>query len=151
MSLELSVGLVGLGVAIWSAVLSVRIGREQNRMQSHLLRFETARERDRVGEVQRASLAAELSRRPRSAVLVVRNHGRAPAREIGITVDGTPIAQHQLFKMGNPSLRLLAPDAQAEFIMLTHDGMPSVYHLELAWKDDSPEPGRWASELTLVH
>lgn len=151
MSLELLIAIAALGLSAWSAATAVRLSREQNRMQAHILRFETARERDRIEEGQIAVLRAELSRRAHSATLSVHNDGRSPARNVRILVDGSPLHEHQLFRTDRPEISVIAPGAQADLLMMTYDGMPDRYQVELRWTDDSRRPGKWESELTIAY
>lgn len=146
--LEVSLSIIATVVAVISLALSFRTSREQNRQQRAMLRLESARERDRLADKTRANVTARLFFTDHSARLSISNAGPAPAQITNISVDDTPIAQHPLIRTEGP-VTLLAPDASVDLTMITFDGMPSLYKVDIAWEDDSGIPGMWSSQLSL--
>lgn len=86
-----------------------------------------------------------------SARLQITNTGRADALDVQVQIDGTPIEKHQLFRRASERISVIGPDASIEVLMMTFDGMPDSYLVELDWENASGGPGRWRSQVTLVH
>jgi hypothetical protein len=149
-SIELGLASAALLVSAWSAWTGWKNSRDQNTMQAQLLRLETARERDRVSDATRATLVARMQRFERSARLIVLNGGRSAAQVVRVRVDGKPINENPWFRDVEQPISLIGPDAPFEVMMMTVDGMPTKYRVELDWEDASGQPGHWASDLTLV-
>lgn len=144
------ISAIALGSSIWSTVTSARQGREQNRLQSQLLKLETDRERDRLIASQRAALTAQMQRRGTSASLVIQNTGQASAREVEIRVNGAPISAYRMIREGNRPIGVLGPGAFVDYPLITYDGMPSTYSVALRWRDGSGQEGSWESVITLA-
>lgn len=149
-ALQTLASYLALVVSIASAMIAVRVSREQTRLQAHLLRLETARERDRVAERDQAEIRATLTRLPASALLQIRNQGRSEARDLRVLIDGQDINEHELFPAAFSPPDVLGPDASFDFRMLTFDGMPNQYGVEISWKDQGGKPRSWSSRLSLT-
>jgi len=154
------ISLLALLVSVASLALSWRIGAQQTQLQARLVDVEAVREEDRLRETKRASLIASVVRQitpssfPTARTLVdqllcVANSGRAQARSITILLDGKPPSEHEFTSRNDAKLSVLGPGAEAKFYLSIPFGSSLLLHVELAWEDESAEPGRWVSELTL--
>jgi hypothetical protein len=148
--LSLLVSVAALLVSIWAIIASNRTARSQTLLQEQLLKLEHARERDRVTEATTASLVAQMYLVDRSARLQIANTGQANALDVRVQVDGTPIQSHQLFRRASERIPVIGPDARVEILMMTFDGMPDSYLVELEWQNAAGRPGKWRSQVTLV-
>ena len=149
--MNLGMWLAALGVGIWFICEVVHIISIHHSLHDELLRLETGRALDRPSSPNTAALRAEMYRLDRTGRLVIHNAGQVEALSVHIAVDGTPIDQHQLFPRSPQPLAVIGPNARVGFLMMTHDGAPSSYRVELRWDDASGRPGNWASALTLAH
>jgi hypothetical protein len=150
LEVSLLVSIAALLASIWAIVASNRTARSQTALQEEFLKLETARERDRLAEATTATLVARMYRANGSARLQIANTGRADALNVRAQIDGTPIEKHQLFRRAAERISVIGPDASVEVLMMTFDGMPDSYLVELDWTNASGGPGRWRSQVTLV-
>jgi hypothetical protein len=143
------IGVVALGVSIWSVLRSQKTARRQNRLQERLLKVEQSRERDRVTESQSAKLRAWVDRAGRTERQIVINEGQSEARAVKTLLDGLPIVGHPLVPQGVEEVTHLGPGAHAEYLLAVSMGAPATVQIEVEWEDDTGEPGRWRSQLSL--
>jgi hypothetical protein len=141
---------LALFISIGSAIAALRVSREQTRMQAHLLRFETARERDRLAQQSQAEITAALARVGESVLLRIQNRGRAEGRALRVLVDGQDITMHDHFPDASAPPEVLGPDACFAFRRSTYDGLPDQYGIEVHWSDAGGEPRSWASRLSVA-
>jgi hypothetical protein len=147
---SLLVSLAALLVSVWAIIASNRTARSQTQLQQQFLKLEHARERDRIAEATTASLVAQMYLVDRSARLQITNTGRADALDVRVQVDGTPVQSHRLFRAASERIAVIGPDAHVEIMMMTFDGMPDSYLVELDWENASGSPGKWRSQVSLV-
>jgi len=138
-----------------------RLGERQTDLQARLVDVESAREKDRLRTTRAAALVASVVRQTEhwTAVHVrparvdyflrIANEGQAEARNIVVRFDGRPPAEHPLTVKGEPEVTRLGPGADARYFLAVTTNSPRLLEVELAWEDDSGEPGRWASEVKL--
>ena len=146
---------LALLVSVLSIILAWRTSSRQNllsadqtRMQGELLRIEEARHAEESLGRSRATLRARLWRDAHRGALEVTNQG-SEARNLRITIDGQPLAEHMHFRHGYHPVETIGAGAVASFHMFTVDGMPMVFQVALRWEDDSGVPGEWKSDLTV--
>lgn len=111
-----------------------------------MVRFEVARQRERLADQSRASLRAVHEAH---GPLVITNEGAATARDVEILVDGEPIWRSvPFFSLGSSSFpRQIAPGASAR--IRTPISRESIgYRLSLSWDDDSGERSIWETDIT---
>jgi hypothetical protein len=130
-----------IGVSVWAA-------SKANSANAKIVHIEEGRERDRQRESRQAVLVASIEG-ARSPLLVIRNHGAAPARDIEVLVDDEPIAKHQLIRDAGREIGTLGPGAETHYSFITFDGMPTVYDIALRWSDGTGETREWDSRLTM--
>ena len=155
----LIVSIAAVVVSVWAGTSAartskkqVRLEEQQNHMQADLLRIEKSRERDRLASALRADLRALLRRGSdrMAAELRITNGGAASADNIRITIDGTSITDHDLFKFRDVKpVTAMAPGGFVAFRMLAYDGMEQRYHVAIEWDDETGPGRRWASDLSL--
>lgn len=131
----------------------------QTEQQERLVELETARERDRLMDARRAYVVASIDREKRQFpthrspttgyFLRLSNEGKAAARDIRLLLDGGPIHQHSLIPRNEEEFTTLGPGASNRYHLLVMLGSHRIIHVELTWTDESGEPGRWTSQLTL--
>jgi hypothetical protein len=85
-----------------------------------------------------------------SGRLHVLNAGPAAARNIRVSLDEKPLNLHPYIYEGVEAIGVLGPDASAEFVVSTWDGMPTRFHCHITWDDLGTGPGVWESELTFL-
>lgn len=143
--------ILALLVSIWAAWNSRRTAKEQTVVQQRLLALETSRERDRLLDSRRARLRAEIVKRPEEYIFAIRNEGNGQARAIRALVDGKAIGDHDtILNLGRKqAVHTLGPGAEARYLAAITFGSPMVYNVELSWEDDTGEPGRWQSQVTI--
>lgn len=131
-------GTLALIVAIWLA-------RRQVKFTRRFVAIEEAREADRLAEASRAQIGATLRSGNGTAVLEIFNSGSAPAREVGVFVEGVPIEDFSEYLTGS------GPDSG--FVLAAHTGRvaykcvrrlgENVNHppwtVRVAWHDEAGE------------
>ncbi len=151
-SVEVLVSLAALGVAIWAHVRASRISRESNALQARLVVLEEAREADRQAEQQRADLSVHLEQRPgrkrMRTMLVVKNRGQAPARDVRVVMDEEPIDEHGSVFCDSLPIPVVGPEAEAPFIVATSKDHYPPFHVEVTWVDDTGDDHIYETTLT---
>ncbi len=98
---------------------------------------------------QQAELCTELRKTDRgSCQLIVANNGQATARNVTITLDGSPILEHPAVPGGQQEVRLIGPKSYIPYIMAFSTECHPPFKLEATWDDDSSQQGRY--ETTLI-
>ena len=145
--------MVSIGAALLAWSVSHRQNRlqaDQNRLQGRMLELEEARERDRLAEGTSATVTAAMVRTIDSGRLYVLNAGPAAARNIRVSLDEKPLNRHPFIHEGVEAIGVLGPDARAEFVVTTWDGMPSRFRCHITWNNSESGIGVWESELTFL-
>jgi hypothetical protein len=145
---NLIIAMLALVGAVWSTIISYRIGRRQNQLQEHLLGFEAAREQDRLAASRSASLRAWIER-GRDYKLIIVNEGSSEARSIRTLIDNQPILSHSLVPRGSEEITQLGPGATISYLLAVTMGTNPVISVSLSWQDDSGEPEQWSSQLNI--
>jgi hypothetical protein len=138
----IAISVIALGASIWTTVTT-------KRHDSRLLQLEHAREADRVRETKSAKLIASMTRSAHSGRLRIINRGQAAARNVRVAVDGVSLDAHKLLRGLEHPVAVIGAGSTVEALLMTFDGMQGQYQLELVWDDESGQPGRWTSTVTL--
>jgi hypothetical protein len=144
------IAILALMVSIGAALLAWSVSHRQGRLQARMLELEEARERDRLAEGTRAAVTLRMDRERTTGRLCVLNNGPAAARNIRVTLDGKPIHQNALIHEGQEVIDVLGPEAHAEFVVVTWDGMPISFRGEVTWDNPGGNPGAWQSRLSFL-
>ena len=139
-----------LVISLWAGYMAYRVGQEQVRLDAHMLRIETSRERDRVAQRASATLRASLVSGSDSSVLQIRNEGESGAWSIEVTADGSDLHDHPCFTISPPLPTELDSGAQVDARMFVYDGMPQQSKIELTWTDNRGSGQRWSSTVSLI-
>jgi hypothetical protein len=142
--------VLSLVISVGAAILAWSVSNRQNRLQARMLELEEARERDRLAEGSRAQVSAMMRRSSGSGRLYIDNSGPAAARNIRVTLDDKPIDKHPYIHEGQELIAVLGPGAHSEFIVKTHDAMPTAFHCQIAWDNPNGDRGFWESELSFL-
>jgi hypothetical protein len=137
-------------ISIVSVVIAALALYVSWRNQRRITAIEEARERDRLMEQKRAALTARLAvgSYDEGSFLWIENHGRAEARDIRVTLAGRPVMEVEEILPGQEEIRTLGGRSAAAYRIVMHDAFPLQVPVEVAWSDDSGEPGLFRSTLT---
>lgn len=159
--------LVSVGSIIIAGIALVISFKTQRRQ----LKIEEKRENDRIKEMRKANLVAQLVTRSSKSsdyLLRIENKGSAEARDVRISLDGSPIQNHAAIPRGfttknvremvdgqSPKIQhtseetyQIGPESYIQFIMaITSDTYPP-FDLTMTWSDDSGEPGYYRHTIT---
>lgn len=129
------------------------------RTQNRLVDIEDAREKDRLAEKQKANLTAIIkmeelrrsgtSRIIRKCYLVVENKGLNEARNIKIVLDDTPLMEHPGILNTQSEIKQVGPESSFRYELAVTGGSNVPSRAEITWEDDSGEPGKYSTTLTL--
>ena len=139
--------LAALIVSIASGFATYRSSQKQNDLQERLLALEATRQKAAIRQSRQARLSARFDRIGHDWMLGFRNDGKSGASEIRITIDDQSVLEHPLVLHGSGEITELGSGAEAHSLIAPSMGMPDVYTVELTWRDDSGEPGKWRSQL----
>lgn len=135
-------------IAVWAIVVSRQTASRQTQLQERLLALEGSRERDRRLASTTAKVSAHFEGPTSTRKLVIVNEGPSSARLISVTINGTPLMEHDRIPRGQQVVRNLGPGGRAAYLFSLTMGTPSVYTIAIEWEDDSGRPGSWSSELS---
>lgn len=144
-------------VSILAVVISGIAVYISRRTQNRLVDIEDAREKDRLTEKQKANLTARISREPltrgtRSATqyfLYIENSGSSEARDIKINLDGKPLLAHSSILENTEEVTQVGPNSYFRYLLVLSSKGRSPSNIEVTWEDDSGEPGKYSTTLTL--
>jgi hypothetical protein len=148
-------------VAVIALAFSARAASQQNALQERLLALENAREDDRLRLARSAEVRAIVNRGAVSerearllgktppCMLVVRNHGAVPARNLELLLDGAPVLSHSLILRGEDDVNMLGPGADFSYVLAVDQGAPRVLNVTIYWDDDAAQRRRWDSQLKI--
>jgi type II secretory pathway pseudopilin PulG len=149
---SLVISLASLVVAILSANRSSRISAAQAEVQSRMLALENVRQRAETRAMKRASVRGRLVKYGSGdARLVVCNEGPALAKDVTITLDGAPPAEHPVW-LGNVSddpIQVLGAGSESEFLLALAQQSPDKMSFEVSWENPSGERDSWSTEMRL--
>ena len=135
-------------IALWAIIVSRQTASRQTQLQERLLALEGSRERDRRLASTTAKVSAHFEGPTSTRKLVVLNEGPSAARQISVTINGTPLIEHDRIPRGQQLVRNLGPGGRAAYLFSLTMGTPPVYTIAIEWEDDSGRPGNWSSELS---
>ena len=129
------------------------------RTQKRLVDIEDAREKDRLAEKKKANLTANIekevliSRNGRKQTnqhfLYIENSGNSEARNIKVNLDGKPLLEHSTILKNTEEITQVGPNSDFRYLLvLSMQGRPPS-SIEITWEDDSGEPGKYSTTLTL--
>ena len=82
--------------------------------------------------------------------LVIRNDGRALARNVRVLLDGKPFIEHALVPDGEEEIMTIGSGIEHRYNLAVSQKSERVTHVLIQWDDDSGEPRRWESKLQIV-
>jgi heme exporter protein D len=139
-------------VALGSLVVAMVDLVKSSRTQKRLLTIEEQRERDRLAETQKARLTARIVKEPSrnrtpNYYLEIANNGEGEAREIRVTLDGAPVMEHRSVVMTGTDITQIGVRSSARYMLAPTQAIRLPRTVELAWVDDSGEPGHYRTTL----
>lgn len=130
--------------AFWAVVATVYAGWEQrqnNKLQARIVELEEARERDRVASQRRANVTAayvlDTVHGNRRHLLRIANAGPGTADSIVGTSDGVRLDINQHVYRAAPLGRLGPGAWQDSVLVVTGNGPPPQFDVEVRWVDES--------------
>ncbi len=122
--------------------------REANDAQRRIVEIEEQREKDRIRVARRAELRAALRRAGNSYRLYLINDGECDARNVAVTLDGKPLAEHPIALHDMTMSSVIGRRSEASCILGIHLGCGPPFDIEITWDDDSQERRSYKSTLT---
>lgn len=141
--------VVAIALSVVALIVATRANTKANKLQAEGLQIEKTRESDRLREFQRALLVAVMDRTSHSATLRIENRGQAAARNVMVSINHLDVENFEMIRDNDRPVGVIGPGATSSYGLITYDGMPDSYLVELRWRDDSSTEGRWESQLTL--
>jgi hypothetical protein len=149
---SLSVAALSLIVAIVSAISSSRTAKAQAAIQARMLALEDVRHRAETRAMKRANVSGQIRKFGGTDFrLVVENAGPAPAKDVRITLDGKPAAQHSVW-LGNVSdgpIKVLGAGAPVEYLLAVAQQSPDQILFDVSWENPDGQRDSWTTELKL--
>jgi len=144
--ISLGLSAVAIVVAMWTHCRS-------HKLQSRVVKMEETREKDRIVEQKKASLTARIVREPGSRkmrdLLVIENLGPGEARNISAMLDGKPLLEHPAILQKERKLDKIGPRSEVRYLLVITMQTRPPFGIEITWEDDSGEPGKYSTTLTL--
>jgi hypothetical protein len=146
------ISATAVGVSVWTHIRS-------HKLQKRIVALEEARERDRLTDKRKAYLVAKIvkeelarsgdSRIFRTYHLVVENKGLAEARNIVLLLADTPVLKNSAVINSQTEVKQIGPQSsfRYEFEKGFMKNLP--LKVDITWEDDSGEPGKYSTTLTL--
>lgn len=146
------ISAIAIGVSIWTH-------NRNHKLQARIVALEEAREKDRLAEKQKANLIAKIIKEalPRSGsikidtnyYLQIENKGSSEARDVKVVLDGKPLLEHPTILKNIKEITQVGPNTDFRYLLvLSTQGRPPS-NIEITWEDDSGEPGKYSTTLTL--
>ncbi len=146
------ISAIAIGVSIWTH-------NRNHKLQARIVALEEAREKDRLAEKKKANLTANIekevliSRNGRKQTnqhfLYIENSGNSEARNIKVNLDGKPLLEHSTILKNTEEITQVGPNSDFRYLLvLSMQGRPPS-SIEITWEDDSGEPGKYSTTLTL--
>jgi len=125
------------------------LAKQNLAVQERLAQIEQAREQARLMQAFQAVLTAELRQTDRGGHrLFIANAGQGTARNLAITLDGKPLAEHPATSGNKDGSRIIGPGAEASYYMSLNRSCHPPFDLEATWDDDSGRQGSFSTTLT---
>lgn len=151
-----TIAAAALAVAVASAVYARRAWLASNRQARAAevqARLATQQEAERNAAKRRAVLRAGLRRDADRGALVLYTDGEAPALDVRVSVAADTAEAQEVasvvFGRVQP-VQHLAPGTSHELPLLTVDGIPDRYRVDVRWTNPDGTAGNWRSDLSLV-
>ncbi len=140
---------LSLIVSVIALALSLRAQRDANAAQRRIVEIEEQREYERRLEARQAWVQPELRETGSgSDRLYLVNHGMAEARNVRVSLDGVPLAEHHAAVRGDSMPPLIGPGAEVSCLLgISHDCAPP-FEVEVRWDDDSGKDRLYRTTLT---
>ncbi len=145
------VSAIAIGVSIWTH-------NRNHKLQARIVALEEAREKDRLAEKQKANLAAQIvsdsykniagGQTPRHK-LRIDNSGIVEAQNIKITLDDNPLLEHPAIPPNTEEVTKVGPSSFFQYLLALSTQTAPPFELVITWEDDSGEPGKYSTTLTL--
>jgi len=146
------ISAIAIGVSIWTH-------NRNHKLQARIVALEEVREKDRLAEKNKANLTAKITKEElrRSSThkiswqyhLVVENKGVCGACNIKINLDGKPLLEHPTILKNIKEITQVGPNSNFRYLLgLSMQARPPSA-IEIIWEDDSGEPGKYGTTLTL--
>lgn len=126
-------------------IITYRQGRGTRRIAEAALELQRREDqraeelaRERREEARKATLVAHIGRVPgwRQESLVIENRGQSEARDVRVTIDGTPALEHEIIMNGETEGAAIPPHGQIAFSLVIHGGTPDRIQVGITWSDD---------------
>jgi len=147
------ISAIAIGVSIWTH-------NRNHKLQARIVALEEAKEKDRLAEKKKANLIAEIIKEvlPRSGsikidtnyYLQIENKGSSGARDIKVMLDENPMFEHpSMYLQKGKKFEEIGPASSVRFRLFTADQLKPPHKITMTWEDDSGEPGKYSTTLTL--
>ena len=156
---SLIISIIAAVISVIAIVVSIWTHSRSHKLQARIVALEEAREKDRLAEKNKANLTAkitkELIRRSSTSrpyyqhYLVVENGGLCGARNIKIILAGKPILEHPAVLQSTDEITQVGPNSHIQYLLALSAGNFPPFNIEITWEDDSGEPGKYHTTLTI--
>ena len=147
------ISAIAIGASIWTH-------NRNHKLQVRIVALEEAREKDRLAEKSKANLTAKIIKEvlPRSGsikidtnyYLQIENKGSSGARDIKVMLDENPMFEHSSMCLEKEKkFEEIGPASPVRFRLFTADQLKVPHEISITWEDDSGEPGKYGTTLTL--
>jgi hypothetical protein len=141
-----ALSLIVSGVATW---IAWKAHRKTISLQQRMLQIEEQRERDRRLMASQAQLHPELRATTHGGYrLYIVNSGMAPARNLRVILDNTPLTEHPAAVQNDPMPTLVGPNSEVSCLLALMSGCSPPFDIELQWEDDSSTNRAYKGTLT---
>lgn len=125
------------------------VAKQNLAVQERLAQIEQSRENDRLMQALQAVLTAELRQTDRGGHrLFIANTGQGTARNLAITLNGKPLAEHPATSGNKDEITLIGPRSEVSCVLGLTRGCRPPFEFEATWDDDSGRQGRFSTTLT---
>ena len=154
----LVVAVVGFLVAVGAVVLGVLDNVRGHKREKRILALEEAKYREMELAKKRAILRAFLDRdvvsegreRTRRTRLQIVNDGLCEARNVTVLVDDEPLSKQKIiWPRPKTEIRTIGPKSRFHYVISPTLQLCGPWKITATWEDDSGEPGKYETMLTL--
>lgn len=137
--------MVSVVALIFSGIALFRTKETDKR----LLEIEEQRESERKTVALKAQLRCHIEKaKANSFQLVFENSGECAARNIKVKINGEQFEKHCSYVSNSPIPNIIGPQSKAEVILALCGRCFPPFEVDILWKDDSNEKGRYETTLT---
>jgi hypothetical protein len=139
-------------ISIAALIISIVSWLTSWRTQRRQVRIAESAEQERAEAKKRALLSARIvnGSQRNSHKLAVENSGQGTARDIRILMDGRPLIEHHSAVVQASELpQVIGPGSEVTFLLSITLSLPPPAHILIDWNDDTGEPSRFESSLSL--